>query len=101
MAPMFRRQNGMRTCEYGLPIVPPLSACYNNVARRGRVPSKRYNTWKAEAGELIVAPDEPLKAVHVRLILPGVAPLVAERSVIALGRIEPTAEFVSVFDKTE
>lgn len=32
-----------------LPFPPPLSACFNNVAGRGRVPSERYKVWTKQA----------------------------------------------------
>lgn len=37
-----------------IPMPPPLSACFNNVPGRGRVPSRRYKAWKKEAGWEIV-----------------------------------------------
>jgi len=32
-----------------LPFPPPLSACFTNVAGRGRVPTKRYTAWTKTA----------------------------------------------------
>lgn len=32
-----------------IPLPPPLSACFNNVPGRGRVPSKRYRQWQESA----------------------------------------------------
>lgn len=46
--------------EFILPFPPPLSALYNNVARVGRVPSKRYRAWKLEAA--ICANQQPVLA---------------------------------------
>lgn len=57
-----------------LPAPVPLSACFTNVAGRGRVPTKRYLAWQTEAMWMIKAQKaRPVKgqvSVYVRLVAP-------------------------------
>ena len=57
-----------------LPFPVPLSACFTNAKGRGRVPTKRYETWKAEAAWMIASQKPtPIKgevSVSVRLVAP-------------------------------
>lgn len=57
-----------------LPFPPPLSACFTNVAGRGRVPTPRYTKWTVEALWLIKA-QRPLRfkgevSIYVALVAP-------------------------------
>lgn len=37
------------TTRLHIPFPPPLSACFNNVPGKGRVPTARYKAWTTEA----------------------------------------------------
>lgn len=61
-----------------LPAPVPLSACFTNVAGRGRVPTKRYLAWQNEALWMIKAQKaKPIKgrvSIYVRLVAPDKRP---------------------------
>ena len=51
---------------------PPLSACYNNIAGRGRVKSKKYKAWIVEqmyADQMLRCYSDPLIKVPVKLVV--------------------------------
>lgn len=57
-----------------LPFPPPLSACFTNAPKRGRVPTKRYKDWQEEALWQIkaqkVKPVAGRVTVYVRVVSP-------------------------------
>lgn len=57
-----------------LPFPPPLSACFTNAPKRGRVPTKRYKDWQAEALHEIKAQKVKPVAGHVSVFVRLVAP---------------------------
>lgn len=57
-----------------LPFPPPLSACFTNVAGKGRVPTARYTKWTTEALWLIRS-QRPARfdgevSIYVALVAP-------------------------------
>lgn len=57
-----------------LPFPVPLSACFTNVAGRGRVPTKRYKAWQEEALWMLKSQKpQPVKgqvSISVGLVAP-------------------------------
>ena len=58
----------MTGCTLELPYPPPLSACFTNAPRRGRVKSKRYHAWLAHAQAVTVGKRRMIEGrVHVNI----------------------------------
>lgn len=57
-----------------LPFPVPLSACFTNVAGRGRVPTPRYKAWQEEALWMLKSqralPISGLISIYIRLVAP-------------------------------
>ena len=68
----------MTGCTLELPYPPPLSACFTNVPKRGRVKTARYKAWEALAVARTV-PRPPLIAGRVHVNITAIPPDNRER----------------------